>query len=119
MPPSFLQDPVDSAPGTLPCPVFHALFDDVVANAADALTVARVESHTQECRPCRLAMGTARAYRRAMQRVGTAARASSPLRARVLDSLRGVRRTMHSRDSTAHDSTAHDSTAHDSTAHVD
>ena len=74
-----------------PCTSFRALFDDIAAEATDAVTVARVESHAEECPPCRFALATARAYRQAMRRVGTAVRASDRLRERVLDSLREVR----------------------------
>ncbi len=74
-----------------PCTDFRAFFDDIAAEASDAVTVARVESHAEHCPPCRFALATARAYRRAMRRVGTATRASDRLRERVLDSLREVR----------------------------
>lgn len=79
-----------SDPST-PCASFRACFDDIVAEASDAVTVARVEAHAQLCPPCRFALAAARAYRRAMRRVGTAVRASDELRERVLESLREVR----------------------------
>jgi hypothetical protein len=74
-----------------PCTAFRAFFDDIAAEATDAVTVARVEAHAEHCPPCRFALATARAYRHAMRRVGTAVRASDRLRERVLDSLREVR----------------------------
>lgn len=74
-----------------PCQAFRAFFDDIAAEASDAVTVARLEAHAEHCPPCRFALATAQAYRRAMRRVGTAVRASDRLRERVLDSLREVR----------------------------
>jgi hypothetical protein len=71
--------------------MFRAFFDDIAAEATDAVTVARAEAHAEHCPPCRFALATARAYRLAMQRVGTAVRASDRLRERVLESLREVR----------------------------
>ncbi len=74
-----------------PCTLFRAFFDDIAAEATDAVTVARVEAHAEHCPPCRFALASVRAYRLAMHRVGTAARASDRLRERVLDSMREVR----------------------------
>lgn len=73
------------------CAAIRALVDDVVAQEADAVTVARVEAHTARCASCRFAMAAARAYRRAMRRVGASERAPQGLRDRVLGLLHETR----------------------------
>ncbi len=73
------------------CAAIRALVDDVVAGEADALSVARVEAHASTCSGCRFAMAQARAYRRAMRRVGRSERAPGELRQRALDLLHETR----------------------------
>lgn len=66
------------------CAAYRPLLDDVVAEEVDAVTVARVEAHLSRCADCRRALASARAYRRAMRRVGVAERASDALRGRAV-----------------------------------
>lgn len=65
------------------CADIRTLVDDVVAAEADAVTVARVETHAARCAACRFALAAARAYRRAMRRVGASVRAPQGLRDHV------------------------------------
>jgi len=74
-----------------PCAAYRALFDDIAADESDAMTLARVESHAAGCATCRFALAAARAYRRAMRRMGDAVCASGSLRDRALGVLREVR----------------------------
>jgi anti-sigma factor RsiW len=91
------QDPMhDQIPpnlSTAHCATIRALIDDVVAGASDATLVSRVEAHVSTCPPCRVALAAARAYQRAMRRVGRAVRASQALRQRAVNLLRDVRGT--------------------------
>jgi anti-sigma factor (TIGR02949 family) len=73
------------------CAAIRALVDDVVAQEADAVTVARVEAHAARCAGCRFTLAAARAYRRALRRVGASERAPSELRDRVLGLLHETR----------------------------
>ena len=73
------------------CAAILALVDDVVAMDADAVSVARVEAHAAHCAACRFALASARAYRRAMRRVGSSERAPQRLRERALDLLHETR----------------------------
>lgn len=83
-----MHDTLHPIPADSSCASFRRLLDDLVAEEADAVTVARVEAHAAECVGCRMALAAARAYRRAMRRVGNATRASAALRDRVLGLLR-------------------------------
>ena len=74
-----------------PCATHRAQFDGIAAEESDAMTLARVEAHAVACAACRLALAAARAYRRAMRRVGDAVRAPGALRQRALGVLRQVR----------------------------
>ncbi|HRN54025.1 MAG TPA: hypothetical protein PK788_11045, partial [Gemmatimonadaceae bacterium] len=69
--------------GRADCAPIRLLIDDVVAQEADAVSVARVDAHTARCAACRDALAAARAYRRAMRRVAAAERAPQELRARL------------------------------------
>ena len=73
------------------CAAILALVDDVVAQEADAVSVARVDAHAAHCARCRRALAAARAYRRAMRRVGASERAPDSLRERVLGHLHETR----------------------------
>lgn len=73
------------------CAEIRAHVDDVVAQEADAVTVARVEAHAARCPSCRLALAAARAYRRAMRRLGVSERAPSTLHTRVLGLMHETR----------------------------
>lgn len=86
-----MHDTLHQPPPASSCAGFRSHLDDVVAEEADAVTLARVEAHAAVCVGCRMALAAARAYRRAMRRVGEAARASATLRERVLGTLREVR----------------------------
>jgi hypothetical protein len=86
-----MQDSLPSNPVDAPCASFRANLDDLVSDEADALTHARAAAHVAACTPCRLALTAARAYRRALRRLGAAARAPETLRHRALGILREVR----------------------------
>jgi anti-sigma factor (TIGR02949 family) len=73
------------------CAEIRAHVDDVVAGEADAVTVARVETHAARCPGCRLTLAAARAFRRTMRRVGASERAPDALRGRVLDLMQETR----------------------------
>ncbi len=73
------------------CAAIRALIDDVVADEADTVSVARVEAHAARCAACRFALAHARAYRRAMRRVGRNERAPATLRDRALGLLHETR----------------------------
>ena len=73
------------------CAEIRAHVDDVVAQEADAVTVARVETHAARCPACRRALAASRAYRRAMRRVGASERAPSTLHTRVLGLMQETR----------------------------
>jgi anti-sigma factor (TIGR02949 family) len=73
------------------CAEIRAHVDDVVAQEADAVTVARVEAHAARCASCRRVLAASRAYRRAMRRIGAAERAPSTLHARVLGIMQETR----------------------------
>jgi hypothetical protein len=73
------------------CLTLRAHLDEIVAEAADSITVARAAAHADACPPCRVALASAEAYRQMMQRVGAAVRASDALRERVLATLHGER----------------------------
>ncbi len=60
-------------------------------NLADALSVARVESHAAGCADCARALAAARGHRRRLRRLGDTARMPDEARDRVLHLLRGVR----------------------------
>lgn len=88
-----MQDTLSLNDPAADCAAIRALVDDVVAQEADAVTVARVEAHAARCAACRFALAAARAYRRAMRRVGASERAPQGLRDRVLDLLYETRET--------------------------
>lgn len=73
------------------CAAIRLVIDDVVAHEADAVTVARVETHATRCPSCRFALAAARAYRRAMRRVGASERAPQGLRDRALGLMHETR----------------------------
>jgi hypothetical protein len=86
-----MQDSLPQHDNRLPCAEFRALLDDIAADHSDAVTCARVQAHALACPPCRMALAAARAYRRAMRRVGEACRATDAMRVRALELLRDVR----------------------------
>jgi anti-sigma factor (TIGR02949 family) len=73
------------------CAAIRLVIDDVAAHEADAVTVARVDAHAARCPSCRFALAAARAYRRAMRRVGASERAPQGLRERALGLLHETR----------------------------
>jgi predicted anti-sigma-YlaC factor YlaD len=66
-----------------PCSAFRLLLDDLVADEVDAVTSARAEAHSATCAACRLALATARAYRRRMRRAGEDTPAPATLKSRA------------------------------------
>ncbi len=63
----------------------------MVADEADAVSVARVEAHAARCAGCRFALAQARAYRRALRRAGRNERAPASLRERAVSLLHETR----------------------------
>lgn len=90
--PHSLASPMQASLRTLErptdCAAVQNVLDNLITDEADALTVARVESHAAHCPPCRHALTAARAYRRTMRRVGGCERAAPALRSRVVELLR-------------------------------
>jgi hypothetical protein len=86
-----MQDRSPLPEPTADCAAIRALIDDVVADEADTVSVARVEAHAARCASCRFALAHSRAYRRAMRRVGRNERAPGGLRERALGLLHETR----------------------------
>ncbi|WKW13081.1 zf-HC2 domain-containing protein [Pseudogemmatithrix spongiicola] len=86
-----MQDTLPPTDPTADCTAIRAHVDDVVAQEADAVTVARVEAHAARCAACRHVMAAARAYRRAMRRVGASERAPATLRERAITLMHETR----------------------------
>lgn len=78
-----MQDTIPLNDASADCAPIRLLIDDVVAQEADAVSVARVDAHAARCAACRHALAAARAYRRAMRRVGASERAPQELRERM------------------------------------
>lgn len=73
------------------CTAFRAVLDDLVADESDAVTMARADAHVATCAACRLALASARAYRRRMRRAGDADQAPTALAARARQIAQQVR----------------------------
>jgi len=73
------------------CRSARTALDAVVDGEADALSVARVESHAAGCADCARALAAARGHRRRLRRLGDTARMPDEARDRVLHLLRGIR----------------------------
>lgn len=86
-----MQDTLPPTDPTAGCAAIRAHVDDVVAQEADAVTVARVEAHAARCAECRHVLAAARAYRRAMRRVGASERAPSAVRERAITLMHETR----------------------------
>lgn len=86
-----MQDPLRISDLPDDCAAFRSQLDDLTAEEADAMTAARADAHAARCAACRHALASARAYRRAMRRLGETTRASGSLRSRAHDVLREVR----------------------------
>lgn len=86
-----MQDTLPRNDAGADCAAIRALVDDVVSGEADAVSVARVDAHAAQCPPCRFALAHARAFRRAMRRVGQSERAPQSLRQRAIGLLHETR----------------------------
>lgn len=86
-----MQDPLRISDLPDDCAAFRSQLDDLTAEEADAMTAARADAHAAGCAACRHALASARAYRRAMRRLGDTTRAPSSLRARAQEVLRELR----------------------------
>lgn len=86
-----MQDRLPLTDSEADCAEIRAHVDDVVAMEADAVTMARVDAHASRCAACRHVLAAARAYRRALRRVGASERAPATLRHRVLDLMHETR----------------------------
>lgn len=86
-----MQDTLPLKDPEADCAAIRAHVDDVVAMEADAVTVARVDAHAARCAACRRVIAAARAYRRALRRVGASERAPATLRHRAIDLMHETR----------------------------